>query len=219
MAVAMHDTATATGRRTASRRCLPAFGQWWIPSQNLFADSLCDGPNGGTCTQAGQQLQQRYWISVSPMEQDVAPADEANAALTTMEGPTFTGSCGLDVDGVGGPSGAGGQTCYLVNTGALAVAEGNYGRMSQSTADMDKVASQLTVEMPGALPELAQSSQYNPYEAFTSRANVMQAWSSYGLLVDDRARHPRRGARRAGSCGDRGPRPAVLVAHRVGPAP
>jgi len=36
--------------------------------------------------------------------------------------------------------------------------------------------------MPGSLPELAQSSQYNPYEAFTSRANVMQAWSSYGLL-------------------------------------
>jgi hypothetical protein len=182
MAVAMHDTATATWAANRQSAMLAAFGQWWIPSQNLFADSLCDGPNGGTCTQAGQQLQQRYWISVSPMEQDVAPADEANAALTTMEGSTFTGSCGLYVDGVGGPSGTSGQTCYLVNTGALAVAEGNYGRMSQSTADMDKVASQLTVEMPGALPELAQSSQYNPYEAFTSRANVMQAWSSYGLL-------------------------------------
>jgi hypothetical protein len=116
------------------------------------------------------------------MEQDVASADDANGALTTMEGSTFTGSCGLYVDGVGGPEGPGGQTCYLVNTGALAVAEANYGRMSQSTTDMDKVAGQLTVEMPGSLPELAQSSQYNPYEAFTSRANVMQAWSSYGLL-------------------------------------
>jgi glycogen debranching enzyme len=182
MAVAMHDPATATWAANRQSAMLAAFGQWWIPSQNLFADSLCDGPNGGTCTQAGQQLQQRYWISVSPMEQDVAPADEANAALTTMEGPTFTGSCGLYVDGVGGPEGTGGQTCYLVNTGALAVAEGNYGRMSQATTDMDKVAGQLTVGMPGALPELAQSSQYNPYESFTSRANVMQAWSSYGLL-------------------------------------
>jgi len=38
------------------------------------------------------------------------------------------------------------------------------------------------VEMPGSLPELAASAQYNPFEAFTSRANVMQAWSSYGLL-------------------------------------
>jgi hypothetical protein len=36
--------------------------------------------------------------------------------------------------------------------------------------------------MPGSLPELAASSQYNPFEAFTSRANVMQAWSGYGLL-------------------------------------
>jgi hypothetical protein len=47
---------------------------------------------------------------------------------------------------------------------------------------MDKVASQLTVEMPGSLPELAASAQYNPFEAFTSRANVMQAWSSYGVM-------------------------------------
>ena len=97
-------------------------------------------------------------------------------------GPTFTGPCGLYVDGVGGPSGTGGQTCYLVNTGAMAGAEANYGRTAQAIAYMDKVASQLTVEMPGSLPELAASAQYNPFEAFTSRANVMQAWSSYGLL-------------------------------------
>jgi hypothetical protein len=86
------------------------------------------------------------------------------------------------VDGVGGPSGTGGQTCYLVNTGALAVGEANYGRLPQAVTDMDEIASQLTVEMPGALPELAASAQYNPFEAFTSRANVMQAWSGYGLL-------------------------------------
>jgi hypothetical protein len=182
MAVAMGDNATAQWAANRQSAMLAAFSQWWIPSQNLFADSLCDSASGGSCTHAGQQLQQRYWTSVAPMEQDVASADDANGALTTMEGSTFTGSCGLYVDGVGGPEGPGGQTCYLVNTGALAVAEANYGRMSQSTTDMDKVAGQLTVEMPGSLPELAQSSQYNPYEAFTSRANVMQAWSSYGLL-------------------------------------
>ena len=78
------------------------------------------------------------------MEQAVATADHANAALTTMEEPTFTGSCGLYFDGVGGPSGTGGQTCYLVDPGAMAVGEannvgstaratGNDGRMSQST--------------------------------------------------------------------------------------
>jgi hypothetical protein len=161
---------------------LASFGQWWIASQHLYADSMCDGTEGSSCTHAGQQQQQRWWTTVAPMEQDIAPASNANSALTTMEGPTFTGSCGLYVDGVGGPSGTGGQSCYLVNTGALAVAEANYGRLGQSVTDMDKVASQLTAEMPGSLPELAASAQYNPFEAFTSRANVMQAWSSYGLL-------------------------------------
>ena len=116
------------------------------------------------------------------MEQGIAPAANADAALATMEGPTFTGTCGLFVDGVGGPSGTGGQTCYLVNTGAMARAEANYGRTAQAVAYMDKVASQLTVEMPGSLPELAASAQYNPFEPFTSRANVMQAWSSYGVM-------------------------------------
>lgn len=183
MALAMGDHATAVWAAQRQAHMLAAFNQWWISGQSLYADSICDGTEGSSaCAHAGTKLQQRWWTSESPMEQDIATVGDADAALTTMEGPTFTGSCGLYVDGVGGPSGTGGQTCYLVGTGAMAVSEGNYGRMSQSTSYMDKVASQLTVEMPGSLPELAQSAQYNPYEAFTSRANVMQAWSSYGLL-------------------------------------
>ncbi len=181
MAVAMGDQRTAAWAAQRQSQMLAAFGQWWIPGQSLYADSLCVGTEG-PCTHQGEQLQQRWHISDSPMEQDVAPVANADAALTTMEGPTFTGPCGLYVDGVGGPMGTGGQTCYLLGTGAMAVGEANYGRMSQSTSYMDKVASQLTVEMPGSLPELAKSPQYNPYESFTSRANVMQAWSSYGLL-------------------------------------
>ncbi|HUB22419.1 MAG TPA: hypothetical protein VMA97_08435 [Streptosporangiaceae bacterium] len=183
MAVAMHDSATASWAAQRQNAMLKAFGQWWIKSQNLYADSLCTAAGAGTdCTAAGQQLQQRWWTSVAPMEQGIAPVPDADAALTQLETPTFTGSCGLYVDGVGGPSGTGGQSCYLVNTGALAVGEANYGRLPQAVTDMDKIASQLTVEMPGALPELAASAQYNPFEAFTSRANVMQAWSGYGLL-------------------------------------
>ncbi len=183
MAVAMNDTSTAAWAAQRERAMAGAFGQWWISSQHLYADSMCTAASAGTsCTAAGQQLQQRWWTSVAPMEQGIAPAADANAALGQLETPTFTGSCGLFVDGVGGPSGTGGQSCYLVNTGALAVGEANYGRLPQAVSDMDKVASQLTVEMPGSLPELAASAQYNPFEAFTSRANVMQAWSSYGLL-------------------------------------
>jgi hypothetical protein len=183
MAVAMNDSSTATWAAQREQAMLNAFSQWWISSQHLYADSLCTAAVAGTsCTAAGQQLQQRWWTSVAPMEQDIAPVADADAALGQLETPTFTGSCGLYVDGVGGPMGTSGQSCYLVNTGALAVGEANYGRLPQAVTDMDKIASQLTVEMPGSLPELAASSQYNPFEAFTSRANVMQAWSSYGLL-------------------------------------
>jgi hypothetical protein len=181
MAVAMGDSATASWAAHREQAMLAAFGQWWIASQHLYADSLCTSA-GGSCSAAGQQLQQRWWTSVAPMEQDIAPVTNADAALGQLETPTFTGSCGLYVDGVGGPMGTSGQTCYLVNTGALAVGEANYGRLPQAVTDMDDIASQLTVEMPGSLPELAASAQYNPFEAFTSRANVMQAWSSYGLL-------------------------------------
>ena len=181
MAAAMGDSVTASWAAGREQAMLAAFPQWWIASQNLYADSMCVGTEGN-CTQAGEQLQQRWHISDSPMEQDAAPVSNADSALKTMEGPTFTGSCGLYVDGVGGPMGTGGQTCYLLGTGAMGVAEANYGRTGQSISYLDKVASQLTVEMPGSLPELAASAQYNPFEAFTSRANVMQAWSSYGPL-------------------------------------
>jgi hypothetical protein len=181
MALGMGDHATAAWAAQHQQAMLKAFHEWWIPSQNLYADSMCQGTEGD-CTHAGQQLQQRWWTTLAPMEQGIAPAANAGAALTNMEGPTFTGTCGLFVDGVGGPSGTGGQTCYLVNTGAMARAEANYGRTTQAVSYMDKVAGQLTVEMPGSLPELAASAQYNPFEPFTSRANVMQAWSSYGVM-------------------------------------
>jgi hypothetical protein len=181
MALAMGDHSTAAWAAQHQQAMLAAFHQWWISGQHLYADSMCEGTEGD-CTHAGQQLQQRWWTTVAPMEQGIAPAANADAALAKMEGPAFTGTCGLFVDGVGGPSGTGGQTCYLVNTGAMARAEANYGRTAQAVAYMDKVASQLTVEMPGSLPELAASAQYNPFEAFTSRANVMQAWCSYGVM-------------------------------------
>jgi glycogen debranching enzyme len=181
MALAMGDHSTAAWAAQHQQAMLKAFHQWWISSQHLYADSICDGTEGD-CSHADQRLQQRWWTTVAPMEQGIAPAANADAALARMEGPTFTGTCGLFVDGVGGPSGTGGQTCYLVNTGAMARAEANYGRTSQAVSYMDKVASQLTVEMPGSLPELAASAQYNPFEPFTSRANVMQAWSSYGVV-------------------------------------
>jgi hypothetical protein len=43
------------------------------------------------------------------------------------------------------------------------------------------VASELDKEQPGALPELFDSPDYQYFQAFTGRAMVMQAWSSYGV--------------------------------------
>src|SRR5579862_1111407 len=97
MAVAMHDGATASWAAQRENAMLKAFGQWWIKSQNLYADSMCAAASsaaGSSCTAAGQQLQQRWWTSVAPMEQSIAPVPDANAALNQLETPTFTGSCG-----------------------------------------------------------------------------------------------------------------------------
>ena len=70
-----------------------------------------------------------------------------------------------------------------MNTGVMAVAEANYGRMDESLRYVDFVADELDVEQPGALPELFDSPDYkyfsggNPFGG----AMVMQAWSSYGI--------------------------------------
>lgn len=147
MALSLGDHSTAAWAGQHQRAMLAAFGQWWIAHQHLYADSMCDGTEGN-CTHAGELLQQRWWTTVAPMEQGIAPAANAQAALARMEGPVFSGRCGLFVDGVGGPMGTSGQSCYLVNTGAMARAEANYGRTDQAVSYMDKVAGQLTVEMP-----------------------------------------------------------------------
>ena len=70
-----------------------------------------------------------------------------------------------------------------MNTGVMAIAEANYGRMDQSLRYVEFVADELDVEQPGALPELFPSPDYkyfsggNPFGG----AMVMQAWSSYGI--------------------------------------
>ena len=41
MAVAMNDNSTAAWAAQRENAMLKAFGQWWIKSQNLYADSMC----------------------------------------------------------------------------------------------------------------------------------------------------------------------------------
>jgi glycogen debranching enzyme len=177
MAESKGDTATATwadGKADAMEAKFDA--AWWMASQNLYADSL-DDPGD-------VQLQQKHWINATPMETLLAPQNRATAALNTLESPTFTGSCGLFHTGAGGgPTGAGELKCWTLPTSVMAVAEANYGRLSNKQAPfyMDSIARQLDLEMPGALPEISPSPEYDPFVDFRDRAMFMQAWSSYGV--------------------------------------
>jgi glycogen debranching enzyme len=192
MAESKDDTATATwadGKADAMEAKFDA--AWWMPAENLYADSLCNSPNANPdpswtnyCTQAGQQLQQRHWINATPMEVLLAPEVRANAALDTLEMGDFTGECGLFHTGVGGgPTGAGELKCWTLPTSVMAVGEANYGRLANNQAlfYMRSIADELDLEMPGALPEISPSPDYNPFVDFRERAMFMQAWSSYGV--------------------------------------
>jgi glycogen debranching enzyme len=169
---------------------------WWMQSENLYADSLCNtatenpDPTWTIYCTAGdnQQLQQKHWINATPMEVLLAPENRATAALNTLESEDFTGSCGLFHTGSGGgPTGAGEQKCWTLPTSVMAVGEANYGRLAnhQALFYMRSIAEQLDLEMPGALPEISPSPDlptgYDPFVDFRERAMFMQAWSSYGI--------------------------------------
>jgi glycogen debranching enzyme len=177
MAESKGDTATATWADAKADAMEARFdAAWWMKNEDLYADSLEDPGD--------VQLQQKHWINATPMETLLAPQNRATAALDTLESPTFTGSCGLFHTGVGGgPTGAGELKCWTLPTSVMAVAEANYGRLGDDQAPfyMNSIAEQLDLEMPGALPEISPSPEYDPFVDFRDRAMFMQAWSSYGV--------------------------------------
>ena len=192
MAESKGDSTTARwAAQKAHRMEVKLDAAWWMPDQNLYADSLCNSATQNPdpswtnyCKQPGQQLQQKHWINATPMETLLAPENRAATALNTLESGTFTGKCGLYHTGTGGgPDGSGEQKCWTLPSSVMAVAEANYGRLGNKQAlfYMDSIAKQLDLEMPGALPEIAPSPQYDPFVDFRERAMFMQAWSSYGV--------------------------------------
>lgn len=176
MAESKGDTATATWADAKADAIEARFdAAWWMQAQKLYADSL-DDPGD-------VKLQQKHWINATPMETLLAPQNRADAALDTLESGDFTGPCGLFHTGAGGgPTGAGELKCWTLPTSVMAVAEANYGRLADDQAPfyMDSIAEQLDLEMPGALPEISPSPEYDPFVDFRDRAMFMQAWSSYG---------------------------------------
>jgi glycogen debranching enzyme len=182
MARSKGDAETANWADSEADRMRARFdAAWWKgdgPGGNLelYADSLDDPGN--------VKLQQKHWINATPMEVALAPENRANAALNTLESPTFTGDCGLYHTGVGGgPEGEGELTCWTLPNSVMAVGEANYGRLANDEAlfYMRAIAKELDLEMPGALPEIIPSPEYDPFVDFRDRAMFMQAWSSYGV--------------------------------------
>lgn len=189
MAESKGDAGTAAWTAAAAADMQKRFDPtWWMPQESLYADSLCNPGDvstaeGNVCRVAGQRLQQRHWINATPMEVQLAPFGHANEALDTLESRDFTGSCGLFHTGRGGgPTGEGELKCWTLPTAVMAVAEANHGRLDRDQAlfYMDAIAAELDLEMPGALPEIVPSPEYDPFVDFRERAMFMQAWSSYG---------------------------------------
>jgi glycogen debranching enzyme len=189
MAQSKGDAATLNWATTESSTLKAKFDpDWWDASQGLFADSLCfnqvlpTDPTAATCPQPEMQLEQLYWTNATPMETDIALPERAAAALPTLESPIFTGTTGYYQEGQDPAAGIqGSRQASALNTSVMAVAEANYGRTDESLRYVTFIASELDTEQPGALPELFDSPDYQYFQDFTSRAMVMQAWSSYGV--------------------------------------
>ena len=183
MADSKGDTATRNWAAMKASALTNKFRQdWWISSKGLFADSLALsqmvptdpkatlGPSPGYT-----QLEQLFWINATPMETSFASVADASTAFPQLESSTFTGTTGFFQQGM-----KGGFQASAVNTGVMAIAEANYGRMDQSLRYVSFVANEPDVEQPGALPELFDSPDYKYFPPFGG-AMVMQAWSSYGI--------------------------------------
>jgi hypothetical protein len=192
MAATKNDEATQKWAMDKADVLLGRFEQdWWIPEQGLYADSLAlnqevpTNPLAALGTAPITKTQQLYWTNATPMEANFASSDHANTALPNLESSVFTGTNGFYQAGVGGgPNGKGDLEASALPSSVMAVAEANYGRVDESLRYVLDIARQLDLEQPGALPEQMPSPGYLPFpfQPFTRRAMVMQAWSSYGVL-------------------------------------
>jgi hypothetical protein len=174
-------------------------GEWWMDDQSLHADSL--GPTG-------EKIQQKHWITATPMESELtvdgeavpglAAAGHGTRSLALHETPCFSGerplNRGLFHTGCGGgPAGAGEATIFSLNTAIQAVGEGNYGRLGPeqqrryTDANVETMFSEPATngtpdEQPGAMPEIVPSPAFgkNIDRCWTCRAMFLQAWGNYG---------------------------------------
>ncbi|WP_028067267.1 hypothetical protein [Solirubrobacter soli] len=192
MAKAKKKTADAKWANDLANKLRAKFDDTWWDQTSQYADSL----------KTGQQVQQKHWIGVTPMEAELtrnglatpglADAENASTALDERETDCFSGTdplnLGLFHTGCeGGPDGKGEAIVYSLTNSVAAVAEGNYGRMTEEQQRRYTDANALPMlepdEMPGALPETLPSPDQdaNIGRCWTCRSMFMQAWGQYGI--------------------------------------
>jgi hypothetical protein len=191
--------------------------EWWMEDEQAYADSL--GPVPATATTPavppGAKINQKHWIGADPMEAELwvegevvpglAAFENGSRALATRENNCYSGSwpgnLGLFHTGCGGgPTGAGEFAIFSLNSGIMAVGEGNYGRLGAgqqqryTSANAETQFSEPATggtpdEQPGAMPEIMPSispvtgtfaTPPNIDRCWTCRSMFMQAWGHYG---------------------------------------
>jgi hypothetical protein len=214
MARAKGDAATEKWATAKGDAMTKAFDTaWWNGGDTAnFADSL-DNPDDPA--NDNTKIFQRHWIGLTPLDAELvrsgqvthplATDEHAKAVLDQREEPCYTDKNGLLHTGTGPTSADGGnkgpacdsavssvqsdREAFTINTGIMAVAEGNYGRLAQQRTYTDDNARQQLdpslFEMPGAMPEIAPSPDFDPANIDRpeiGRSMVLQAWGAYGNL-------------------------------------
>jgi hypothetical protein len=209
MATSKGDKATAdwaAGKAADLRARFEA--TWWAGDDARgYAESIDDPADPANDNRA---VFQRHWTGVTPMEIELpggtplASGAHGSVALAQREKNCYTGEFGLYHTGSGptaAPEGNPGPSCdsvvstvkserstFSLNTGVMAVAEGNFGRLgpqSAYTTGNARIQLDPTVwETPGAMPEIAPSpdSAANIDRPFYDRSMALQAWGTYGTL-------------------------------------
>jgi hypothetical protein len=202
------DTATATWATERAADIQARFeGTWWVSEASAYAESIDDPADPAN---DNRPVFQRHWTGVSPMEIELpggtplAAPSNGVTALAQREKDCYTGEFGLYHTGSGptsAPEGNPGPSCdsvvstvkserstFSLNTAVMAVAEGNFGRLSpQRTYTTGNARIQLDPsvwETPGAMPEVAPSPDFvaNIDRPFYDRSMSLQAWGAYGVL-------------------------------------
>jgi hypothetical protein len=209
MAASKGDDATRQwASKTAADLQAKFEATWWAGDDaKSYAESIDDPDNPANDNTA---VFQRHWTGVSPMEIELpdgsplASPEHGATSLAQREKNCYTGEFGLFHTGSGptsDPAGNPGPSCdsvvssvkserstFTLNTGVMAVGEGNFGRLDgQQTYTTGNARVQLDPsvwETPGMMPEIVPSpdNPANIGRPMYDRSMALQAWGTYGIL-------------------------------------